>query len=199
MLFQPTYPYVHHSHEKVTITALNFKDIINFFLKGSKLMTCFTYFKVMYQSHIHIQDKGVLTYQVKWSHIHISFMNQQEGLRSTTSRHTIHHITYSSFKYQVGTLSLPHKIPHQHIKRLIITYHNHASHLRTTLLNLTHSYTTLSHKTLLIPLIILYHHLKNNNNISIHIRSHKHYKSITLHIFTFLPNNTYITSYFHFT
>ena len=66
MSFHPTYPYVHHSHEKDTITTFNFKDIITFF----------TYFKVLHQSLIHIQDKGDLAYQVKESHIHISFMLQ---------------------------------------------------------------------------------------------------------------------------
>ena len=102
MQFQPTYLLVRRSHEKDTITAFILTDIITFF----------TYFKVLHQSLIHIQDKGDLAYQVKESHIHISLMHQELGLRSTKSRHTINHITHKmSFKYQVGTLSLPHKIP----------------------------------------------------------------------------------------
>lgn len=109
-------PYVHHSHKKDMITAFDFKDIIIFHLKGSKLKTFVIMFKVIFQYHIFIQDKGSLDYQVKESHIHISFTHQEEGLSSTQSKHNIPHRTYlSSFKYQVGTLSLPHKIPHQHI------------------------------------------------------------------------------------
>ena len=73
-------------------------------------------FKVIFQSYIHIQDKGAFAYQVKESNIHVPFMHQEERLKSTKSRHTIHHIIHTmSFNYQVRTLILPHKIPYQHI------------------------------------------------------------------------------------
>ena len=81
-------------------------------------MTFFTYFKVIYQPLIHIQDKGALAYQVEESHIHIVHVSNK-GHKSTKTWHT-HALAY----HILCIIKEEHKVNETSLQVTLHTYYS---------------------------------------------------------------------------
>ena len=124
--FHPTTPKASIHTRRIPLKLPILKHIITFFLKCSNLMSFFTMFKA-YFNHTYSYKTRVLQPTKSRSHIftYISCIKKTD-LCVPNKEPTFHisHI-YKSFKYKVGTLSLPHKIPHQYMQEFIIDYLSH--------------------------------------------------------------------------